>query len=248
MRNIRNAGFLLLLLAMFLACRHGGAPPISDIPTFYVLTTASPFSTPADRRVILDRSEVSGLNAYRTQTFDMKTPGSDDKTTVVVTTQRQHILITAKTKVGNLSRSLSLRYPVSLAVKNGHLWLSTDYLHLDAGRACFAPMAAPAPTEGHIWVGEVRVEAVNRRGAGIVVDQTSKTFRYQQRRGTIELVAGDRKNYSSTWLFQPDGRAEYSSRLFDTSGVLLEQSETITPQAPGLAARAMARYYETDQM
>jgi hypothetical protein len=249
MRAIRRSAVLLLLLGTTLGCCHTAGPPITGIPPFEILVTDSPFSVAADRRVVVDRGQVSDLYGPGSRSFDLKMPGSLGSAHVVVTAAGRDVRITVDVKTAQFARSLSLRYPAAVAVNGGRLWLARDYVHLDAARSCFAQMAGPGGDKGEIWIGALAVESENRPGPATVLEETTRVFAYAQRSGATELCSPGGKTYASTWNF-PDkaGPVTYTSRVSRGSEVLLEQSESIKRFDSSATARAIDRYYETDSM
>lgn len=247
MRGPHNHGAWLLLFATVLGCQHTAGPPAVRLPPFEILTTDSPFSVAADRRVVVDRARVTG-DAYAPSSFELATPESKEPARIVVTTVGKDVRITAEIRGEQVHRSLSLRYPLSLAVDGGRLWLGRDYLHLDAARACFASTPAPPRDTGEIWAASLNVESLVEPGPATVVEQGTKTFRYRQRNGSAEVCLDGGKTYVSTWAFPADRwPVTYRSRLTQGSAVLLEQSESVTVVQPGGVARAVDRYYEVDE-
>ena len=195
LRIARHAAAVAMVISC-LSCGSIRTRPADGTPLLEVLVTDSPFAGSVGERSVVDRRGIV-RGGYGPQSFELKGPSAGDRIRLTVQLDRM-VQISGEVQGERTRRSFSVRYPVSLAVRGGRLWLGSDYVHLDSGRSSCFPTMAPGPEDkGNIWLGAtVRPYAPARDRDGVAVaEQTSKTFGYDVRTGGVELVLPRRLTY-----------------------------------------------------
>jgi hypothetical protein len=245
MRWFRAAGICIVASIVVLACGHFHSQSTSKIPSFEVIVTDSPFSAVSEQRRIIDRARVVGVARGYPQSLQLKgrTPGEQIR--IDVRADDQYLEIKSQINNQQMSRSLSVRQLSSILVEGQRLWLGPDYMHLDSGRACFSAISHSELPNGEIWLAALKPGGTGTSG---ILNQTRKTFEYAKPSGEIEVPAGYGKTYYTSWKFSSLHAAEFQSRVTENGRVLLEQSDIVKSTDPKFLARAIERYYETDEM
>jgi hypothetical protein len=244
-QTLKRVAILVSAALVVANCAHIRSRPTAEIPPFDVLVTDSPFSATPTQRAIIDRVEVDKLNQYQPRSYRLKGRSSGERIRVSIALEGQFVSVKGEVNSPNLTRSFTIRYLSSLVVKDQHLWLGTNYTHLDSAKSCFAGMTHPATGKG-----EISLIALGTGAAGdeIILKQINQDFTFDKASGRVEVSLGQGKSYWRSWQFSSKRRVTFQSRLISGATPLLEQSERVVAADPSSLARAMAWYYEVDEM